>query len=175
VSADDSLAPVPVRAARLPERHAARVLLIDPADRVLLFRSHPRAGGDAFWYPVGGEIEAGESPEMAVRREAFEETGLRDLRLGPEVFRRRFIFTWRDRVWDAQERWWLARVPAFTPVFSGMERIEIGDFSDCRWLSLEDLRGVAAAGDRLTPAELLDHLPAFLAGDLRGAPFSVAD
>ena len=151
------------------------MLLIDPDDRVLLFRSHPRDHGHAYWYPVGGEVEAGETAEAAVVREAYEETGLDGLTLGPEVLRRRFVFHWREHIWDAQERWWLAHVEHFDPVFEGMEEIEIDDFSDCRWLSLADLRDARAAGDILTPASLLDLLPALLDGEIPAEPISVAE
>ncbi|WP_249009505.1 NUDIX hydrolase [Conexibacter sp. DBS9H8] len=175
MSAADPRAPGPGGGEALPVRPAARVLLVDPADRVLLFRSRPPADGPAFWFPVGGQIEPGESAEAALVREAREETGLAELSLGPEVFHRRFIFHWRGQVWDARERWWFARVLTFDPVFAGMEAVEIDDFSDCRWLSPADLHAVVAAGDRLTPAELTDHLPAFLAGDFTGTPFTVAD
>jgi 8-oxo-dGTP pyrophosphatase MutT (NUDIX family) len=159
----------------LPVRHAARVLLVDPEDRLLLFRSHARAGAHAYWYPVGGEVEAGESHEAAVAREAFEETGLAGLTLGPEVLRRRFVFHWREHTWDARERWWLTRVDHFTPVFAGMEAIEIDEFSDCRWLSVDDLTAAQAAGDRLTPSNLLELLPALLAGDVPAVPLEVAE
>lgn len=159
----------------LPIRRAARVLLVDEQDRVLLFRSHVRGRGQGFWYPVGGEVEAGESPEAAAIREAREETGLDGLVLGPEVFTRRFVFHWRERIWDARERWWIARVPHFTPVFAGMEEIEIDDFSDCRWLSLADLAAVRAAGDRLTPEDLLAYWPGLLAGEIPAVPIAVGD
>jgi 8-oxo-dGTP pyrophosphatase MutT (NUDIX family) len=157
----------------LPVRRAARVLLVDPENRVLLFRSGPRPDGHAYWYPVGGEVEAGESFESAVVREAAEETGLVGLELGPEVLARRFVFPWREVVYDAQERWWLARVPPFSPEFDGMEQLEIGEFSDCRWLSLSDLAAVRAAGDILTPANLLELLPPWLAGEYPAEPIRV--
>jgi 8-oxo-dGTP pyrophosphatase MutT (NUDIX family) len=159
----------------LPVRHAARVLLVDGDDRLLLFRSPITAAGHAFWYPVGGEVEAGESHEQAVVREAFEETGLERLALGPEILRRRFVFHWREHVWDARERWWLSRVQHFEPVFSGMEAVEIGDFTDCRWLSLDDLAAVQAAGDVLAPANLLELLPALLSGEIPAAPLEVGE
>ncbi len=44
----------------------------DPTGRVLLIK-HKRLGT---WLPVGGEIEPGETPLEAARRELFEETGL---------------------------------------------------------------------------------------------------
>ncbi|MBO0769536.1 MAG: NUDIX domain-containing protein [Solirubrobacterales bacterium] len=158
----------------LPVRNAARVLLIDPEDRVLLFRSHP-SNGRAFWFPVGGEIDPGESAADAAVRECFEETGLVGLELGAEVFSRRFVFHWRERVWDARERWFIAHVEHFTPVFDHMEAIEIDDFSDCRWLSVDELRSVQTAGDLLTPSELLELLPELLAGRYPEAPISVGE
>ena len=168
-------APVSSAPEPLPVRRAARVLLVDAEDRVLLFRSGVGEHGLAYWFPVGGEVEAGETHEAAVVREAFEETGLSDLALGPEVLRRRFVFHWRDFVWDARERWWLARVTHFDPVFDGMEEIESGDFSDCRWLSLSDLAELQSAGDILTPANLLELLPALLAGRWPATPIEVGE
>ena len=159
----------------LPVRHAARVLLIDPAEGVLLFRSQERSDGHAHWYPVGGEVEAGETFEQAVVREAYEETGLADLTLGVEVLARRFEFHWHETVWDARERWWLARVEHFEPGFAGMEELESGEFSDCRWMSLADLASVRAAGDILTPANLLELLPAWLAGELPAEPIRAGE
>jgi 8-oxo-dGTP pyrophosphatase MutT (NUDIX family) len=160
----------------LPVRHAARVLLIDASDRLLLFRSHvsPRHG-HAFWFPVGGAVESGESHEAAVVREAFEETGLAGLELGPEIARRRFIFHWENVSWDADERWWLARVAHFEPVFEGMEENELDYTTACRWLSLEELAAVQSAGDALVPANLLDFLPDLLAGRYPAQPLEVGE
>jgi 8-oxo-dGTP pyrophosphatase MutT (NUDIX family) len=151
------------------------VLLIDPADRVLLFRSQERPDGHAHWYPVGGEVEAGESFETAAVRETLEETGLDDVTLEAEVLARRFVFPWRETVWDAQERWWLAHVEPFDPVFAGMEELESGEFSDCAWMSVADLASVEAAGDVLTPANLLSLLPAWLAGEIPAEPIQAGE
>ncbi|MBC7679310.1 MAG: NUDIX domain-containing protein, partial [Pseudorhodobacter sp.] len=65
--------PVPVA------RTAARVLLLDGRDRVLLFR-----GGDphlpergTWWFTPGGGLDPGEQTVDGAVRELFEETGLR--------------------------------------------------------------------------------------------------
>lgn len=158
---------------RLPVRHAARVLLVDPGDRVLLFRSHPGAEGRAHWFSVGGEVEPEETAEVAAVREACEETGLTGLSLGPEIFRRRFVLRWRDTVWDARERWWLARVAYFDPVFDGMEAGEEEVISDWGWMSLADLRAVHGAGDILNPSNLLELLPPLLAGEIPAEPIDL--
>jgi ADP-ribose pyrophosphatase YjhB (NUDIX family) len=59
-------------------RPTARVLLVDGADRVLLFRSVNEAG-QAFWFPPRGGVEPGEDAPAAARREVREETGLADV------------------------------------------------------------------------------------------------
>ena len=61
------------RLGRRPVR-GCRVLAIDPAGRVLLIR---HSYGDRSWMLPGGGIDHGEHPDDAVRRETFEETGLR--------------------------------------------------------------------------------------------------
>ena len=58
-------------------RRAARVILLDDSDRVLLLRGHdvdqPERG---WWFTVGGGIDAGEDARAAAVREVREETGL---------------------------------------------------------------------------------------------------
>jgi 8-oxo-dGTP pyrophosphatase MutT (NUDIX family) len=57
-------------------RRAARIVLLDGAGRVLLFRFTPE-GWEPFWVLPGGECEPDEDYAEAARRELFEETGIR--------------------------------------------------------------------------------------------------
>lgn len=57
-------------------RRAARLVCLDPQNRVLILHWRDPLDGYALWEPPGGGIEEGETPYDAVVREWREETGL---------------------------------------------------------------------------------------------------
>jgi 8-oxo-dGTP pyrophosphatase MutT (NUDIX family) len=74
-------------------RTAVRILLLNTRGQILLMRvdaptwTHQDGQvGGSFWCTIGGGIEAGETLEAAAYREVFEETGRKDVRLGPPVW-----------------------------------------------------------------------------------------
>jgi TDG/mug DNA glycosylase family protein len=101
------------RSTGLPLRPAARALVVDRADRLLLVRfDWP---DKTVWAPPGGGIEPGETPEQAIVRELAEECGLRGFELGPCVWTRDHWFT-EVPGWGGQsERIYLVRTDAFEP------------------------------------------------------------
>lgn len=150
-------------------RHSVRVLLLDEADRLLLFRAEDAVGG-SFWFPAGGGLKDGEDASTAAAREVGEETGLYGVVLGPEVWSRRHVFTWRGVPWDQRERWFVARVPHFEPRRDAMTEEEKEDLTDCRWWSIAEMEETR---DRLTPRDLPVRLRALLADGPPPSPVAV--
>jgi ADP-ribose pyrophosphatase YjhB (NUDIX family) len=93
-------------------RQAARAVVLDDADRVLLVRlEFPHWIG---WAMPGGGIADGETDEEAIRRELAEEIGLDEFELGPLVWTRTHQLETGD--WDGQvARYYVVRTPAFDP------------------------------------------------------------
>jgi len=152
------------------ERHSVRVLLLDEDDRLLLFRGEDPETGAPFWFPAGGGVGDGEDVFTAAARELAEETGLVDVPLGSEVWRRRHVFTWRGIEWDQRERWFVARVAHFEPDGQAMSTAEKADLKAWRWWTGEEL---ASAADDLVPRDLAARLRRLLADGPPSAPIDI--
>ncbi len=139
----------------LLNRRAARVLLVDPAFRVLLLTGadpvDPAAG--SWWMTPGGGVEPGETSAQAAVRELAEETGLRvevdDL--GAVVHRRRTSFRFAGQDYRVSEEYFLLRVPAFEVDTSGPGALVDPGVTGHRWWPLATLRETEEV---VFPAEL---------------------
>jgi 8-oxo-dGTP pyrophosphatase MutT (NUDIX family) len=136
-------------------RTAIRVVMLDPQDRILLIELIDRAGGRRWWIMPGGGLEPDETDEHAARREVLEETGLVDFELGPSIWWREHVFTWQGTSYRQQERFYLARVPAFEARATALAPDELEMTGAMRWWSLGELERVS---DDLAPRDLRRHL-----------------
>ncbi|RDE07308.1 NUDIX hydrolase [Sphingomonas aracearum] len=139
--------------ARVP-RPAARILLVDAAGRVLLFRftADDRA---PFWCTPGGAVDPGESYEQAARRELIEEVGL-PADPGPQVDRRVVDFLTLEGVEvTADERWFRVDVESHEVDPAGHTELERRVMQSWRWWTRDDL---AACEETVYPDDILAML-----------------
>lgn len=119
-------------------RRAARIIVLDPQGRVLMFR-YDVPGRAPFWVTAGGECEEGETFDDAARRELLEETGIiadpghQIARLTPE-----FITVEGEPV-QADERFYLVRVPETRVDTSRHTALEQQLMTQHRWFTRAEL------------------------------------
>ena len=145
--------------AGLPLRRAGRVIVLDPAERVLLLRYDDGPPAGPHWATPGGGLNPGESYAAAASRELTEETGWDGVALLREVHQAVRMLQHGDRTVRQHERHFLAR--------TDQARRELGDVAAMhasdgivawRWWTLAELD---------TTAEVI--FPVGLAGLIRSA------
>ncbi|MET9318050.1 NUDIX domain-containing protein [Kribbella sp. NPDC003505] len=120
-------------------RLAVKLLLLDEDDRILLIHARdPKTRTDC-WYPVGGGVDPGETLQSAAAREAYEETGLRDLPPGTHVWTRDHTYKFNGQTVDVHEEWLLHRVGHFTPTPAELSPYESTTIRGFAWWTADDL------------------------------------
>jgi 8-oxo-dGTP pyrophosphatase MutT (NUDIX family) len=150
-------------------RLGGRLLLLDPADRLLLIHAHdPQQPSHHWWELPGGGVQDGESTQAAAVREVTEETGYVPGPVGPLVWVRESRFRYKGHDHHRLDAIHLARIHrphasrrprAWTP---NEKTTVLGE----RWWALDELRG--AESHRFLPQRLPALLAALLAGRQRG-------
>ena len=119
-------------------RRAARIIVLEPEGRALMFR-YDAPGRDPFWVTAGGECEPDETFEDAARRELYEETGIvadpgtQMARMTPE-----FVTVEGEPV-QADERFFLVRVTEAAIDTSRHTALEQALMTQHRWFTPEEL------------------------------------
>jgi len=155
----------------------ARLILLDPQDRLFLFKVHQPSVYDPadpfhgpFWVMVGGLVDPGEEFADAAVREAREETAI--VVDGPVhwVWQRQRRMSWRGRDVLHKERFFLARTDRTEIDTSGLDERERSWTRGHRWWRAEE---IAASPDRFEPRSLGKRLAALLRDGAPTTPLTI--
>ena len=148
------------------ERPSARLVLLDPQDRLFLFNVHdPKVFDpanpvfDPFWVMIGGMVDPGEDYAEAAVREAGEETKLTVIDTPRCVWTRERRMSWRGRDVLHKERFFLARTDRTEVDTSGLDEKERSWTLGHRWWTADE---IAASSERFEPLDIARLLPVLL-------------
>jgi 8-oxo-dGTP pyrophosphatase MutT (NUDIX family) len=159
---------------RPPVRPTARIVVLDPAGRVLLLGARLTdvalpPGDVLYWYTPGGGVEDGESLRATAVRELAEEIGLHvePAALEGPVWLRRAVGPVAGIEFDSRETYFALRDVVHDVVPGQLTELERLADEPHRWWTLDELLRTPEAFE---PADLAALLPALLAGPWTGVP-----
>ncbi|KPH01536.1 DNA mismatch repair protein MutT [Pseudomonas sp. RIT-PI-q] len=141
------------------QRNAARLLVLNPSNQVLLFRFQHK--GDAldgrdYWATPGGGLEKGETFEAAAIRELLEETGLHVDTVGTSVRERSFqMMLPSGESVLAVERYFVVRANSEQLTRDGWTEDEARVMTEHKWWSVAELQ---ETGETVWPERLIEML-----------------
>jgi 8-oxo-dGTP pyrophosphatase MutT (NUDIX family) len=150
-------------------RPTARILVVDPDDRVLLFSS-VNDDGKTWWFTPGGGMHRGETVTEAAVRELAEETGFvaAEAELGRVVATSAGLWSGDDgQVFLGAHSFFFLRVHRAEIDTDEQEEFERSFITGHRWWTVAELR---SATERIVPVALDGLMIRLLGGEMPERP-----
>lgn len=152
------------------------MIVLSPDERVLLFYcvddelyfDPARPGVSEYWNTPGGGIDLGETVEEAAERELFEETGISNADIGPQLWLTDRVIRFPQRDVRFLETYVLVRTATTDVSFATLQPLERRWLRSHRWWTPAELH---ETHDAVIPAQLAMLVEPLLRGDYPAAPY----
>lgn len=153
-------------------REAARIVVLDPEDRILLINAiDPRDATKGDWWEIpGGGMDPGEASASCAARELREEAGILDAEVGPVIWTQHVSYDFAGMHFEQDEYVHLARWAGGEQHPPELEFFEALAFRGMAWWTCDDL---LASDVKTLPPRLREFLPAIVAGDIPAEPLDI--
>jgi 8-oxo-dGTP pyrophosphatase MutT (NUDIX family) len=160
-------------------RNSVKIILLNEKNDILLIcADDPKTTTPdgkyhgKFWFPVGGEIEEGESIEEAAIRELHEETGIteEEVKLGPIVWYGEFDYILKGVLTRQKETFIIAKTKKNNVSFTKLDHWEKNVLLKLEWFSLEKIKN---CNEIIYPVPLTQYLPDIIAEKYPEKPIEI--
>ena len=144
--------------------------MLTPQNRILLMQAQEPSSDFTVWFAPGGGIEPDETPNVCLRREIEEETGIVLGDIGPLIWKRHHTFEWNGQMLSQNEEFHLVTTDEFVPDFTtNPSESELMAFRQFKWWTPNE---ISESQDVFAPRLLAAHLQNLIA---HGAPKTPVD
>ena len=159
----------------LTVRQSSRLIILDSKDRLLLMQIKLDKPADPsapitkpYWVTLGGGVNSNESLEEAAARELDEETGIKNVKIGPKIWHGQ----WRGTNRINDETYFLIKLPYVGGVLdhSGFEEEEKKVIKKMKWWEIDELK---ESNEIFIPQQLSSYLTNILKGEIPSTPVEI--
>ena len=158
-------------------RNSIKVLLLNERQELLLMcaddpttTSKDGKYHGRFWFPVGGEINPGESVKEAATREIYEETGIKEVEFGPVVWFGEFDLVLAGTPTHLKQTFIVAKTKQHKVSLENLTEEEKKVVKKTAWFSLEKIQN---STEVIYPVLLARYLPDILQGKYPDQPLEI--
>ncbi|MGF7143338.1 8-oxo-dGTP pyrophosphatase MutT (NUDIX family) [Anaerotaenia torta] len=155
-------------------RKSSRAIILNKKNEIFLFQYHFDyfIKGNIVWITPGGGLEEGESFDMALEREVFEELGIQINRDYQQIYYRNPVYYLKNgEIAQCEERFFLVYADGNDFSYTNWTESENTRMLDGKWWSADEIK---QSDDEFFTNDIIDILNNLSAGQIPMVPIEIA-
>lgn len=155
-------------------RKSSRAIVLNKQNQIFLFRYTFDffAEMESIWITPGGALDEGENFEEALKRELFEEMGIKLTEPAMFVFYRTPLYELKDgETVRSEERFYLVRLDEAEFSYAGWTESENKRMTAGKWWSVEEIK---TSGETFFSEDIVDIIERLFEGEIPKEPIEIA-